>query len=168
MNLISTLKKLRNIEPDSHYQMRSRSVVLRATPSEPPARAVWGWFMGNIESAASLALAGLCLFLIFAGFSIWKSFSPLGIARLDLAALHAEAEAIDIQIQLANLRYQESTSSVAMPVPELKSAPLKKPIEAPAVAPLSSTEEIPTSSSTLETTEASTLSIDEALEELAK
>lgn len=164
MSLLTTLKKMREIQPDPHYQARSRSIVLRTAFPQPPIRAVWKWFIINIESAASLALAGTLLFLVFSGFSIWKSLSPLGIARPDLNALRAEAEAIDIQIQLANLSYQESTVSLLAPA----SSPKILELEKESATNASNNSLSTTSSRFTDTLSTSTLSIDSALEKLAQ
>lgn len=166
MDLFATLKTLRRIQPDPRYCARSRRAILRAAPPRTRATAIWRWFATNVESGASLALAGLCIFIIFAGFSIWKSFSPLGIAKLDLAALRAEAEAIDIQIQLAGLRYQEST----LPIVVKDVSPTHAPLSAtprtnafPTSTSETGAEALPASASST-----SPLTIDEALLELSK
>ena len=127
-----------------------------------------GWLLANIESGASLATAGLCLFLIFAGFSLWKSFSPLGISRLDLAALRAEAQAIDIQIQLAGLEYQGSTLPVVIPSAPKPVAEIKdnktKSIGAPAIF----TENKDIAPPEEENASTTPFSLDEALLELSE
>ncbi|MDP2598365.1 MAG: hypothetical protein Q8P49_00875, partial [Candidatus Liptonbacteria bacterium] len=83
--------------------------------------------------------------------------APLQISNLDPAMLKAEAQAIDIQIQLINLSYDavnanapssgenESTPSVASP---------KKPVSIIVEGPIDSTS--------------TSLSIDEALQQLSK
>ncbi|MBI2623758.1 MAG: hypothetical protein HYW65_04320 [Candidatus Liptonbacteria bacterium] len=113
MDLLTTLKKLQHAQADPVYTARSRSIILHTAQPLPPLRMLGRWMLRNVESGATLALAGLCLFLVVAGFSLWKSFSPLGIAQFDLASLRAEAQAIDIQIKLAGLAYEESTLPVA-------------------------------------------------------
>lgn len=127
--------------------------------------------MGNVESAATLALAGLCLFLVFAGFSVWKSFSPLGIAQLDLASLRAEAQAIDIQIRLSGLHYEESTLPIA-PMPDAPVRAVGASSHNAADIPASPAPALPVTdapvSSVENTTSAPTLSIDEALFELSQ
>jgi hypothetical protein len=173
MNLLTTLKKMQHAHPDAEYAARSRRIVLNIAPPLSRMQLVGRWVLSNIESGASLALAGLCLFLVFAGFSLWKSFSPLGIARLDLASLQAEAQAIDIQIKLNGLlQYEgspvgispavETTAQVAAPAPQPQSAPSALSLAAPESA-------IPTpSAEPQEASSTPTLSIDEALFELSR
>ncbi len=172
MNLLTTLKKLQHTQPDPGYQAKSRHIILQTTPPLPRLQILGRWILGNVESAATLALAGLCLFLVFAGFSLWKSFSPLGIAQLDLASLRAEAQAIDIQIKLAGLQYEGSTIPIApttgLPTPTTavssrETAQDMRPVPtltAPIAASLASLSETATSTPTL--------SIDEALLELSQ
>jgi len=57
-----------------------------------------------------MALAGLLLLLLFGGFSALRFLSPLP-QSLDPTTLKAEAQAIDIQIQLAALSYTQSSST---------------------------------------------------------
>jgi hypothetical protein len=174
MDLLTTLKKLQKMQPDPHYQARSRSIILHATPRASRREMLRRFLVGNLESGASLALAGACLFLLFAGFSLWKSFSPLGIAQLDLATLRAEAQAIDIQIKLEGLAYEapapstppappEQTRRAGM-TPHTKTAtPAATNATTPAPIPEASAlaEEVPTSTP-------ASLSIDEALVELSQ
>ncbi len=173
MNLLTTLKKLQRTQPDPEYRVRSRSIILQTTLPLSRLQIVGRWIWGNVESAATLALAGLCLFLVFAGFSLWKSFSPLGIAQLDLASLRAEAQAIDIQIKLAGLQYEGSTLPIA-PVTELPTLAVSASsydtrsthtIPTPSLLPAATAS----SASSPETaTSTPTLSIDEALLELSR
>jgi len=169
MDILTTLKKLRYVESDPQYRARSRRVLLAITPPRPRREIFWGWIAGNIESGASLAMAGLCLFLIFAGFSLWKSFSPLGINRLDLAALRAEAQAIDIQIQLAGLEYQGSTQPIVLPpLPKPASEATAKKIEISPVLLPGSIRENQSVVPEGKTSSTAPLSLDEALLELSE
>ncbi|MBI2888313.1 MAG: hypothetical protein HYY10_00125 [Candidatus Liptonbacteria bacterium] len=173
MNLLTTLKKLRHAQPDPGYQSRSRHIILQTTPPLPRLQMVGRWILGNIESAATLALAGLCLFLVFAGFSLWKSFSPLGIAQLDLASLRAEAQAIDIQIRLAGLQYEGSTIPIAPatglpPIPATAASPREAAQDARPVPALAAPGAASPASPSEVATSTPALSIDEALLELSQ
>lgn len=108
MELLKLLKQLKNIEPDRDYALRSKSLILSAARFDAPAverKTLWSLLFENrMRSAVVLG----AIFLAAAGvFASSKIFAPLAISTLDPAALRAEAEAIDIQIQLTNLTYSE-------------------------------------------------------------
>lgn len=108
MEPMEVLKKLKNIEADKEFSRNSRILILN-TPTRVKLTA-WNIILKNLELGTSLALAGLLIFMIIGGFSAWKFFAPLRVANLDPAAMRAEAEAIDMQIQLANLNYNSVTA----------------------------------------------------------
>lgn len=169
MDILTTLKKMRYVESNPQYRARSRRVVLAIAPPRTRGEIFWSWIVGNIESGASLAMAGLCLFLVFAGFSLWKSFSPLGISRLDLAALRAEAQAIDIQIQLAGLEYQGSTQPIVLPsLPKSASETVTKKAEIPPAPLPGSVKENQSIVPEEKSSSTAPLSLDEALLELSE
>lgn len=107
MDVIKILKNLKNIEPGKEFTETSRSLILNVTPK--PKSGFLNILVKNLELGVSLALAGLLIFLIVGGFSAWRIFSPMQISNIDPVALRAEAQAIDIQIQLANLNYKTIT-----------------------------------------------------------
>jgi len=104
--LIETLQKLKVIEPEKEYTLRSRGLIV-GTGFERRPRTTWEVFSQTLQFGASLALTGLLIFLILGGFSSWGVFSPLRLSSLDPSSLRVEAQAIDIQIQLTNLNYAE-------------------------------------------------------------
>lgn len=160
MDLIKNLKQLKNIEADRAFTERSRNLILG--PERGAAVGFWNIVLKNVEVGASLALAGLLIFMILGGFSALKFLSPLRqLTAIDPISLRAEADAINIQIQLTGLDYEEGG-------PETK---LNK--STPAFAPDSDTEtktseeqevvsEEPADDSPLK------LSIDEALQILSE
>lgn len=98
---------LREIKPDPTWSNRSRTEILLA---EPRARSLFNFNIFKIltqstELAAAMVLAVCLLFLLVGGSSIGNLFGPFRLASLDPASLKAEAQAIDIQIQLADLSY---------------------------------------------------------------
>lgn len=119
MDLFKALKQLQKIESDEAFKKTSLNLILgaRQTSVKP---GVWGVILKNLELGASLALAGLLIFMIVGGFSAWKIFAPLQVANLDQATLRAEAQAIDIQIKLASLNYETTAAAGA----SLGAAPL--------------------------------------------
>jgi hypothetical protein len=109
MDVVEILKKLKDIKPRKEFTETSRVLILNTAPK--PKLNFWNILIKNIELGASLALAGLLIFLVIGGFSAWKMFSPIQISNIDPSALKAEAQAIDMQIQLANLSYQNVSAS---------------------------------------------------------
>lgn len=149
MELLDILKQFKNIEPDRGFTKRSRNLILREHGALPNFLSI---FKSTLEVGASLALAGLMIFVILGGLASVRFFAPLEITALDPASIRAEAEAIDIQIKLAGLDYTES----AAPSPEREST-------ISSVIDISSEEQKAETSS-----EESGLSIEEALELLSQ
>jgi hypothetical protein len=122
MKLIEILKQLKNIEPDPGYVRSSREVILESTPIVP-ARTVWQVLAHSFQFGSAVALTGVLLVLVFGAFSTWKFLSPFQIASLDPSDLRAEAQAIDVQIELAKIQYSEpvkTAEAAALPaMPEV-------------------------------------------------
>lgn len=165
MDLAKLLKQLKTIEADRDYTEKSRRLIL-ASP-RPANFGFWQIVLKHLAATVSLTLTGILIFLILGGFSAWKTFSPLRVSSLDQAGLKAEAQAIDIQIQLTNLDYNEpltglqsseSTPSRATPGATTKKQTNKK------VRPVNKTE-IQVNNVLLSPND---LSIDEALDKLSE
>lgn len=164
MNLLELLKQFKNIEPDPAFKETSKRAILA---QEPMAPAVHGWNTQRtlwriIEVGAAVALTGFFVLLITG------AFSGAGIApqysAIDPQSLRAEAQAIDIQIQLANLNYNEaaeSTMQIAGAKPAGNSNG-KTTSPAPAAPAQSAGSAAATS------TASSTVSIDQALQSLSQ
>jgi len=60
-----------------------------------------------------VALVGFFIFVLAGSFPPTRSIAPIQYAVIDPQGLHAEAQAIDIQIQLANIGYPQVTSTIA-------------------------------------------------------
>ncbi len=124
MDIFKSLQNLKAIEPEKDFTIKSRSLILGE--NRGVGVMLWGIILRNVELGASMALVGLLIFMILGGFSAWNFFAPLQITNLDPSSLKAEAQAIDIQIQLTNLNYAEGTalttkvseSTVAQPSPK--------------------------------------------------
>lgn len=165
MNLLEILKQFKRIEPDPVFKENSRRAIL----AQEPAPATRGWSAQRslwriIEVGAAVALTGFFVLLITG------AFSGTGIApqysAIDPQGLRAEAQAIDIQIQLANLNYNEAAAQSTMQIAGVKPAGNgsgKTVSPAPAAtAPSGATA---TATSTASST---TMSIDKVLQSLSQ
>ena len=115
MNLFEILKQFKTLEPDPAYKENSKRAVLAVAPS---AAALHGWTAQRtiwkiVETAAAVALTGFFVLLLTGAFS-GSTLSPVPYAAIDPQSLRAEAQAIDMQIQLANLNYTESAAESTM------------------------------------------------------
>lgn len=108
MEFILLLKKLKEISPDAAYTKRSRHAILETLPALRPWQSPWQIFMHSLQFGSAIALAGVLLVLVLGGFSTWRFLSPFGLASLDPGSLRAEAEAIDAQLHLASVSYNEN------------------------------------------------------------
>lgn len=107
MELTELLKKLKKIEPNADYARKSRHIIMSREKNE---RVVFSFkhFAANLfQSGSAIVMTAMVLFLVFGSFSLWKLFAPASPVAIDLSGLQAEAQAIDIQIQLANVAYRE-------------------------------------------------------------
>lgn len=110
------LKDLRRIEPDPEATRRSRIAILATPPKQPNWFESWNFsrvLIRSTEPMAAMVLAGLLLAVLVGGLPLGKFLAPLKMASLDPGSLRAEAQAIDIQIQLTDLNYPESVSAIA-------------------------------------------------------
>lgn len=164
MDLINLLKKLKSIEPNGEFTRNSRRLIL-ATRQGQRINAIMGLILKNLEMGASLALAGLLIFMIFGGFTAWKLFTPLEFSNLDPSGLKAEAQAIDIQIQLTNLNYNESSI-----LPKLNESTNPLGLGQEISNAESSTKTVNVQENTAPTAQpnSNTLTIDEALQRLSE
>jgi hypothetical protein len=153
MNLLETLKQLKAIQPDPTFSENSRRSILAFIPTEPiSSRRILVRFLA---ATGSFVLAGALIFIIAGGLST-TNLAPQ-FSSIDPTALHAEAQAIDTQIELLNVSYTESAASTE-PVPMVK---ISHPI---VISGTSSTLAVITASST----PTSTISVDEILQGLSQ
>lgn len=107
MEIFELLKDLKNIEADPDYLIRSRAELLTRPPKVR--NGAWNIFVSALQSGSAIALTGLFLLLLLGGFSITKLTSFFGaFGSLQRGALTVEAQAVDIQIQLADLNYKNT------------------------------------------------------------
>lgn len=113
MQLHELLKQLKKIEPDPDYTRKSRLLILGNEPL--PGRSPFMRFLvHNLQFGAAVAVMAVVLFLIFGGSPLFNAITPFKGSALDPTSLKAEAQDIDIQVQLAKLSYQETNASAAL------------------------------------------------------
>jgi hypothetical protein len=110
MNLFKTLKQFKTIQPDHSFTEQSKRAIL-ASPQNIPAMNPFRGMLQLLETGAAVVLAGFFILLITGALSNQNSNSPVQYSVIDPAGLHAEAQAIDIQIKLANVSYPEVVAS---------------------------------------------------------
>ena len=161
MKLLDHLKQLKLIEPDESFSRASKRAIL-ATPGVTPKSFTFRQFLlRGLETAVVAGLGALFIILIGGGFS--GSASPLPFAAINPKTLNAEAQAINIQIQLSKVSYEEPSST---PVAESTVVTASGTQASPVVliAPSSTAS----ASETASTTPSSTVSIDDALQALSQ
>ena len=158
--IFKQLKKLQMIEPDKQSTERLRALIIATEKSIRTKRiSMWDVILKNVEIGASFALAGILIITILGGFSAWRFLSPLKLSNLDTTGLKAEAQAVDIQIQLTNLDYDEIVGVMKSTSTQQQNTTIKvqNKISTPKITPSAATS-----------TSDKTLSIEEALERLAE
>ncbi len=152
MDHLNLLKKFKKVKPDADFSARSRNMILNTEPLERPAgfgwqkySSPWQVIIQGLEFGSTIALAGIVLALILGGVSAWRFLSPLHLEGLDPSALQAEAQAVDMQLELARIHYNEpATTSGTTTLPIAKPEAVKKAAKDQAkdmgLAPASSTE----------------------------
>ena len=160
MELFTLLKKFKHIEPSKAYTERSKSVIL-SMPRAEAEPSSWAE-IAQLFGTRAVWATGIAMMVLIVAVGAVMNLSPNGaISGLDPVTLKAEADAIDIQIQLTNLTYNEplqtgSSESTAPVAP----APLKKEVREQAAA-LGLT-----SASSTNTETPNTITVDEALNKL--
>ena len=109
MELIEVLKKLKRIEANADYTRKSRRLIISREKNAWPVFSLKHFAASIFQSGSAIAMTAILLFLVFGSFSLWKIFSPTNRIAIELTGLQAEAQAIDIQIQLTNVAYHEPT-----------------------------------------------------------
>lgn len=126
MDSLEILKKLKKISADPLYAERAKTRILSV--AQPRRVSAWRIILESFEVGSAIVLAGAFLVLIFGGFS---GIKVLNVATLNPISLKAEADAIDAQIQLADLNYQDfakqKETTVALVLPKAQSSQSSKP-----------------------------------------
>lgn len=131
MTLFEEIKKLRAISADREYTLKSRRIILSHTPHAHPLRAeAFALFFRAVRAGSTALVSGaFIILLILGGVAASRFFSPMEFGGLEGAAIRAEADLIDIQIQLTELgEYKEEAlihpESTLRTEPALKLAPV--------------------------------------------
>jgi hypothetical protein len=103
MEILELLKKIKNIAPDSDYQLRSKALIL-SSPQKPKEKALI-ILVRALESGLAISLGAILLLIFLGGFSVIKLFSPYQMAGLNLNNMKVQAQDISNQIHLAELSY---------------------------------------------------------------
>jgi len=166
MEIFEILKQFKNIEPDPAYKETAKRAVLAATPRRK-------WSVGTVfahifETAIAGTLAVFFIMAIASEFSSSPYVAPLQLSVINPAALHAEAQAVDMQIELAKLTYQESTTTAQSTLRIAPKTPIAIPIPATSSLAIPTKQEptgtVPNGTSTLNPA----VSVDQALKTLAE
>lgn len=170
MSLFETLRKFKTIKPDPEYTEKSKRVILSSRQNIPamnPFRSI----LQFIETGAAVALAGFFILLISGALSNSTYIAPVQYSVIDGATLHAEADAIDMQIKLADVSYPASASNNGSTVQAgAGTAATPKQFSATVAAATSSESngKAPAAAATTSSGAASTSSVDAALKALSE
>jgi hypothetical protein len=168
MKLSDILEQFKNIEPDAQFSERSKRQILLSPQVAPLSmRGVFA-FLHVIETGAAVALAGFFILILTGSFSPTSSIVPIQYAVIDPQGLHAEAQAIDMQIQLASIDYPQVTSTAALVANPAASASLTKVFAAALGTHVTSTTSSTVAGGATSTSSTAPLSVDQALQKLSQ
>lgn len=110
MEVEKILKEFKSIEPRADFSKISRATIL-ATPRI--AKRTWGEILWpSLRFSTGALITGFVIVVIVGAFSLTGINSKVPLASLDPLTLRAEAEAIDIQIQLTVLGYENPLQAI--------------------------------------------------------
>jgi hypothetical protein len=171
MKLSDILKPFKNIQPDTDFSRHSRAEILLSPRNERRTLRGMFAFLHVIETGAAVALAGFFILILTGSFSPTRSIAPIQYAVIDPAGLHAEAQAIDMQIQLADIVYPQVTSTAAA-TPAASAALTKAFAAVLRTSKASSSAAVATSTAAASTSapaaSTTSLSVDQALQQLTQ
>ncbi|HVO28770.1 MAG TPA: hypothetical protein VMT81_02185 [Candidatus Paceibacterota bacterium] len=171
MNLFETLEQLKTIQPDPAFRESSKRAILATAPREP--WRFWRRAVAVFETGAAVALTVFFVLVLTGQFPNSSSpIAPVQFSVIDPATLRAEAQAVDIQIQLADVAYDESSTAAGASTAVAASGQIFKPLAA-SLAAASSTGSASSSTSGSAAAASSTasstpISVDQALQQLAQ
>lgn len=166
MKLFDILKQFKNIEPEAHFTAHSKAEILITPRTERRTIGIFT-FLHVLETSAAVVLAGFFILVLTGSFSGAHSIAPIQYAVIDPAGLHAEAQAIDMQIQLANVDYPQATSTAESTV--ATGTLIREAFAKPAVVNIDQVSSTPIEAAAVtSTSSSSSLSIDQALQKLSQ
>ncbi len=169
MDILEILKKFKLIQPDSAFKETSKRAILAQEPAGAPAHRGWSaqrTFWRIVEVGAAVVLTGFFV-LLLTGSLFGPELAPVQYSAVDPQSLRAEAQAIDIQIQLANLNYSEAALSTMQTVGSAKPVVMGSKTS-PTAAATAGTANGTSVTSTASSTASSSLSLDQALQGLTQ
>lgn len=116
--IIQTLKEFKKSNPDSGFINHSRRTILVTSQKSTGTSS----FFQNFKLFSVVALAGMLLFFILGGVSYFSSptFGPAILIRIDEDKVKAQAEKLDLQIQLGEVTYRvESEKEIGAKIDEI-------------------------------------------------
>mgnify|MGYP001595785810 FL=1 len=107
-----TFTKLKNIRPSAEFQARSKMLILSSQQNQPKPFALADLFPEIMRSSFAFGLSALMIFMMVGGLSLFnqKFVSPKVLSALDANSLKNEIEGMDIQIQIAQVKYYEASA----------------------------------------------------------
>ncbi len=107
-----TFTKLKTIRPSAEFQARSKMLILSSAQNQPKPFSLAGLFPEVMQSSFAFGLSALMIFMMVGGLSLFnrKFVSPAVLSALDANSLNKEMEKMDIQIQIAQVRYYENSA----------------------------------------------------------
>lgn len=172
MKLFDLLKQFKNIEPDAEFSQRARTEILLSPQVGRRTFAGVFTFLHMVETGTAVAVVGFFIFILTASFAPTSGVAPIQYAVIDPAGLHAEAQAIDMQIQLANVEYPQVTSTAGIAGTPVAPMALKNAFAAALGAQSTSSVSTPAApagaaSDATSTASTTALSVDQALQQLS-
>jgi len=171
MDSLEILKKFKTISPDPAYSEKSKRAILATVPKE---RWTFGRGLAHIlEAGIAVSLVSFFIFVITGQFVNTPYVAPVQFSVINPQALKAEAQAVDIQIQLADVAYQASTSTVNETTPQAAvgtSTSIQHGFAAAlkAMGEPSATSSAGAGTQSASATSSATISVDEALKALSE
>jgi hypothetical protein len=173
MELFDLLKKFKNIEPDAAFKEHSKRLVLAEAPRKP--LSIWRSIATIFETGIAVGLTVFFILVItgqFPSVSLPLQTKIPGVSSAQLSVinpetLRAEAQAVDIQIQLAQLTYQESTATIESTPWVAAAIVTKHPLGMAASSSTDASSASSTASSSLSMNQAMNQAIDQALQALS-
>lgn len=158
MEIEKVLRQFKNIRPRDEFSKISRATIL-ATPRIP--QRTWAEILWpSLRFSSAALITGFIIFVVVGVFSLTGINSKVPVASLDPITLRAEAEAIDIQIQLTALGYDNPLQVI-----HDTSTPTGLSLKKPAKTEVSNEQKKISEAEKTEVVEE--ISIEEALEKLA-
>jgi hypothetical protein len=174
MELFELLKEFKKIEPAAASKETSKRAILATMPRER--LGVWRTVAGVFETAIAVGLVAFFIFVIvggqFPGSSYVAPVSPAQFSVINPETLKAEAQAVDIQIQLAKVAYTEATTTAADESTQqivAETAPAKiSPAAVPAAESTVASSTAATANTSSSTASSTNVSLDQTLEGLTQ